>query len=59
MKRGTKFIHKNWLDDKNQPLRCEVTRVARGLVYWKGEGERKAKWFFSLDEASKYVKEVL
>jgi hypothetical protein len=59
MKRGDKFIHAKWLDDKNQPLRCEVTRVAKGLVYWKAEGERKAKHFFSAEESTKYVKEVL
>lgn len=56
MKRGDKFIHARFLDDKNQPLRCEVTRVALGLVYWKAEGERKAKYFFRLEDAAKYVK---
>lgn len=59
MKRGDKFIHAKWLDEKNQPLVCEVTKVARGLVYWKGEGERKAKYFFALEETTKYVKEML
>jgi len=55
MKRGDKFIHARFLDEKNQPLRCEVTRVAKGLVYWKAEGERKAKYYFSLEEKDKYV----
>ena len=59
MKRGDKFLHAKWLDDKNQPLRCEVTKIAQGVAYWKGEGERKAKHYFPVDEAAKYVKEVL
>lgn len=57
MKRGDKFIHAKWLDDKNQPLVCEVTRVAQGVVYWKVEGERKARHYFPLERASEYVKE--
>jgi hypothetical protein len=59
MKRGDKFIHRRWLDENNQPLKCEVTRVARGLVYWKAEGERKAKHYFRLEEADKYVRPSL
>lgn len=59
MKRGTKFIHARWLDTENKPLVCEVTRVANGIVYWKQEGQRKAKTCFGLDEVSKYVKEVI
>ena len=59
MKRGAKFIHARWLDTENKPMVCEVTRVANGIVYWKQEGERKAKTCFGLDEVSKYVKEVI
>lgn len=57
MKRGDKFIHARWLDENNQPLRCEVTRVARGLVYWKAEGEIRARQYFPLSEAERYVKD--
>ena len=59
LKRGTKFIHKRWLDDKSQPLVCEVTRVAQGVVYWKVEGERKARQYFPIPDADQYVKEIL
>jgi hypothetical protein len=58
LKRGTKFIHKHWLDSNNQPLMCEVTRVSLGLVYWKQPGERKAHHYFRLEEAEKYVKSL-
>lgn len=59
MKRGDKFIHAKWLNENNQPLRCEVTKVAQGVVYWKVEGERRARQFFPLEDVSKYVKETL
>jgi hypothetical protein len=59
MKPGTKFLHARWLDTNNQPLLCIVTKVANGIVYWKQEGERKAKSCFGTDEIVKYVKKVI
>lgn len=59
LKRGSRFIHASWLDENKQPLACVVTRVALGSVYWKCEGERKARQYFPLEKAFKYVKEVL
>lgn len=56
MKRGDKFIHAKWLDENNAPLHCEVTRVAFGVVYWKAEGERKARHCFPVEQVNKYVK---
>ena len=60
LKRGTKFLHASWLDgETNQPVLCEVTRVAQGVVYWKHEGQRKARWYFPVEQASKYVGKVI
>lgn len=59
LKRGTKFLHSKWLDENHLPLLCEVTRVAQGVVYWKPVGTEKAKTYFPIDDAGKYVKEVL
>ena len=56
LKRGDKFTHAKWLDEHNKPLRCEVTRVAHGVIYWKGEGERKAKFYFKIEHADQYIK---
>jgi hypothetical protein len=35
-KKGLEFVHANWLDEQKNPLRCRVTAVRRGVVYWKG-----------------------
>lgn len=59
MKRGDKFIHARWLDENNQPVLCVVTKVAQGVIYWKQEGERKAKHYFGEDQVTKYVKEII
>lgn len=59
LKRGTKFIHKRWLDGNNQPLVCEVTRVVYGVVYWRILGTKKAMMYFPIEETEKYVKEIL
>jgi hypothetical protein len=57
MKRGDKFLHAHYINEDKTPLVCEVTRVANGLVYWKQEGERKARHYFELAKASQYVKQ--
>lgn len=58
-RRGTKFIHAKWLDENNCPLRCEVTRASNGQVWWKADGESKAQLYFALEDAGKYVKEII
>jgi hypothetical protein len=55
MKRGDIFTHKRWLDAQHKPLRCVVTRVALGVVYWQAEGERKAHHYFRIEQADRYV----
>lgn len=59
LKRGDVFIHQKWLDENYQPCRCVVTAVRQGVVYWKQEGEKKAKMYFSEDLAYRYVKEIV
>lgn len=35
-KRGDEFVHARWLEEDGvTPLRCRVTRVARGVVYYR------------------------
>jgi len=56
MKRGDTFLHQHWIAGDRTPLRCIVTSVREGWVYWKQEGERKAKKMrFELAKADKYV----
>ena len=59
VKRGFQFVHAFFLDNKNQPLQCEVTRVAGGFVYWKVIGEDKSCFYLSVDSFEKSVKNVL
>ena len=55
MKRGDVFLHRHWLDADRAPLRCTVTVVRQGWVFWKQEGERKAYLRFRVEDADKYV----
>lgn len=34
-KLGMEFVHASWLDGSSNPLRCRVTAVRTGMVYWK------------------------
>lgn len=35
LKPGTEFTHKFWLDG-DKPLRCRVTAIRKGIVYYRG-----------------------
>lgn len=59
LKHGTKFIHNTWTDVDNKPLRCVVTAVRQGVIYWKEEGEEKSRAYFYRNEISRYVREVI
>ena len=59
LKRGVRFLHRHYLDQKQRPLVCTVTRVYLTIVYWKQDGEKKAHNYFYLEDADKYVKEFL
>ena len=56
---GTKFIHNTWTDTNNAPLRCVVTAVREGRIYWKEATEEKARLWFFEDEVGQYVREVI
>lgn len=56
MKKGDKFIHKVWLDGNNIPLKCIITCVRDGYVYWKREGGVKSEMKFLEKDAHKSVK---
>jgi hypothetical protein len=34
-RRGMEFEHKTWRDATGNPLRCRITAVRSGVVYWK------------------------
>ena len=55
LKRGDVFYHRHWVDGDKRPLRCIVTAVNRGRVYWKQGGERKARMHFDLSQAETYA----
>lgn len=58
MKRGDKFFHKRWIDLDGKPIKCIVTAVRKGKVYWKTESEKKAYLFFFETDKDDYVKET-
>lgn len=58
MKRGDVFLHRHWLDADRSPLRCTVTVVRQGWVFWKLDGERKAYHRFRVEDADKYVLQI-
>ena len=40
MKKGDVFLHRSYLaDDLKSKLRCRVTAVRRGRVYWRDDDE--------------------
>jgi hypothetical protein len=61
--RGAYFAHTKWLDSNNQSLRCKVTRIARGMVYYRphygwlqnGTEWLGTPWKFAMEDADKYV----
>lgn len=59
IKRGLRFLHAQWLNEKMQPLECEVTRVAQGCVYWKGVGDRRSRYWFKLEDAASHMRELV
>lgn len=34
-KQGMEFEHIHWLDGQNKPLRCRITSIRHGTVYWR------------------------
>lgn len=64
MKTGEYFEHRKWRDQMNdQPLRCKITRVAKGTVYYRphyGWHDDGTEWlgspiYFHVDQAPRYV----
>jgi len=58
LRRGVRFVHASWRDAANQPLLCVVTRLAKGVVYWRPEGGGKPM-YFPVEDAGRYVAKVL
>ena len=68
LKQGDIFTHRHWLDPdhSNAPLRCKVTKIARGMVYYRpyyglhddGTEWLGALWKFELMNAARYVQDT-
>ena len=35
MKRGATFIHRRFMNADRTPLRCRITRIAQGVIYYR------------------------
>lgn len=46
---GLRFLHRHYLNADNSPMRFTVTAVRQGVVYYRADGESKAKEFCTLD----------
>ena len=70
MKRGDHFFHKHWLNaeklGQNELLECVVTRVAKGVIYYRpyyGIHDDGTPWlgspsYFAEDHTEKYVRGI-
>ena len=59
-RKGLRFVHRFWLDENNNPLTFEVTRIARGTVYYRGIYDGKiggAPMCCDVDQFPRYVKD--
>ena len=59
---GMEFIHASWLDENYEPLRCRVTAIRRGGVYWRGvyaDGRLGGSTFCDLAEFPKRIKSIV
>jgi hypothetical protein len=60
MNRGDTFTHATVQEHTEtgewRAARCTVTRVALGVVWYKLDGEHKAKSYFAIEDAHKYVR---
>lgn len=58
LKQGAHFLHATWINDANAPLECVVTRIAKGIVYWRPAAGGKPM-YFPADDSHKHVWRVL
>ena len=55
VKRGFRFLHKHWQNLDGSPMEHEVTRVAKGVVYYRPVGGGSAAKAGLEEFAAKYV----
>ena len=58
-KPGTLFTHAIWRDENGNKLRCVVTAVRRGLVYWRRIDGKKARDYFPVSDWYKRTDQTL
>ena len=56
MKQGQIFIHTKWLDEDYKPLRCCITKISRGCVYWRPVSGG-APMYFAIENADQYMRQ--
>jgi len=55
MKTGDTFTHRHWLDVHNRPLKCRITKIAKGTVYYRPINGGKAM-YCDMTELAKYIR---
>lgn len=60
IRRGDRFTHKRVLASSGDGMAiCTVSRVAKDVIYYLVEDERRAKSYFSLDQQERVVNQWL
>ena len=58
LKPSVHFTHARKFDNQAQPLKCIVTRITAGRVYWRPVGQRVTLDSFELADAHNQVASV-
>ncbi|WP_297502666.1 hypothetical protein [Ferrovum sp.] len=61
-KLGMEFLHATWLNNKNQPMRCRITALRKGVIYWRPvaeDGSLGAPMYFDATQFPNKAKEIL
>jgi hypothetical protein len=57
MTKGDRFIHARVLTEDYRPAVCTISKIAQGVVYYRVGGEKKARNYFPIEQAARWVKE--
>lgn len=58
LRRGTRFLHRSWRVEGHRPLECVVTRIEKGVVYWRPATGGKPL-YFPLSAADRFVGSII
>ena len=57
MKKGAKFLRSRVLAEDNLPAICTISKIDRGVVYYRVGNESKSRNYFPVEDAARWVKE--